>query len=128
MSLRIVRAMTVASSLLFTLGARADEPKARPLADVLFPEARDFFVSYCVDCHSDAGTHPKKRIALKNQRIERYEDLAGYSSALRGVLDKWHPDGKPMPPRSAKRKPTDDERRAILAWFDRGAPNTPQGR
>ena len=120
--------MAVASLLLFTLAARADGLKARPLADMLFPEARDFFVSYCVDCHSDAGTHPKKRIALKNQRIERYEDLAGYASALRGVLDKWHPDGKTMPPRSAKRKPTDDERRAILAWFDRGAPNTPQGR
>ena len=45
MSLRIVRAMTVASLLFFKLGARADEPKARPLADVLFPEARDFFVS-----------------------------------------------------------------------------------
>lgn len=119
--------MTFVSSLLFTLAAHADGPTAHPLADVLFPEARDFFVSYCVDCHSDAGTHPKKRIALKNQRIERYEDLAGYASALRGVLDKWHPDGKTMPPRSAKRKPSDDERRAILAWFERGAPNTPQG-
>jgi cytochrome c5 len=99
-----------------------------PLAGARWAPARAFVARYCAECHTEHGTNPRKKKALPQQRLDTYEQWRSHASVLRGVLDKWNPDGKTMPPKGARATPTDEERKAMLDWLARGSPNTVDGR
>lgn len=99
-----------------------------PLAGTVYAPARRFVSMYCAGCHWEGGTNPKKKRALPQMRLDSYQSWSTHQSVLKGVIDRWHPDGKVMPPRDAKAQPPDAERRAILEWLARGSPNTVDGK
>jgi uncharacterized membrane protein len=99
-----------------------------PLAGARYAPAKAFVTRYCAECHTERGAHAKKKRALPQQRLDTYEQWRSHASVLRGVIDKWHPDGKTMPIKGATAMPRDDERRAMLEWLERGSPNTDDGR
>jgi hypothetical protein len=99
-----------------------------PLAGTLYAPARRFVEAYCAGCHWEGGQNPKKKRALPAMRLDSYQGWSTHQSVLKGVLDRWHPDGKVMPPRSAHAQPSDAERRIILEWLARGSPNTVDGK
>lgn len=106
----------------------ASPPDEEPLAGARYAPARAFVARYCAECHTERGAHAKKKRALPQQRLDTYEQWRSHASVLRGVIDKWHPDGKTMPLKGATAMPRDDERRLMLDWLARGSPNTEDGR
>ena len=73
----------------------------------------------------DAKT--KKR-AYGVLQLDTYEQWKADTKVITAVIDKWHLDGKIMPPAKATAQPTDAERKAILDWLARGSPNTLDGK
>ncbi len=126
----------VASFASLALLALAVGPPARsqasedggPLAGTLYAPARRVVATYCASCHWEGGDDPKKKRALPAMRLDTYQAWSTHQSVLKGVIDKWHPDGKVMPPAGAKRQPSDAERRLLLDWLDHGSPNTRDGK
>jgi uncharacterized membrane protein len=118
-------------AMLFVLALGAGRARAEKasgaLAGAQYGPARAFVAAWCGECHTQSGTNPKQARAYKAQRLDTYDQWRTHQSVLRGVIDKWHPDGKIMPPPGAK-SPPDAERRAVLEWIDRGSPNTPEGK
>ena len=90
------------------------------------PSATATFAAFG-DSRTNSGPHGQVLAAFAPNSPGLVLDLAGYASVLRGMLDKWPPDGKPMVPPFAKAKPTAAERPVILRWFDRRLPNAPTG-
>ena len=81
---------------------------------------RPVFVQFCLGCHND------KKVA-GGVSLEPYKDTAGARKArdvweaVREQLDKKH-----MPPKN-KPQPTDEQRKAIVAWIDTVANNVDCG-
>ena len=81
-----------------------------------------FFKTYCVACHGK--TEPEAEL-----------DVTAYDSVTAPVKDARHLDllierlkAEEMPPRKAKSRPTAEERREVVAWFQRiGMGNAPAG-
>ena len=111
-----------------TSGRASEADAPGPLAGTLYAPARRFVTRYCAGCHWEGGTDPKKKRALPQMRLDSYQSWSTHQSVLKGVIDRWHPDGKVMPPRDAKAQPPDAERRAVLEWLARGSPNTVDGK
>jgi uncharacterized membrane protein len=107
--------------------AIAGDPAPRPIAGTLYPKASAFVAAYCGECHWQGGTNPKKKKALPALRLDTYENWRTHQAVLRGVIDKWHAEGKVMPPADAGARPSDAERRIILDWLALGSPNTASG-
>lgn len=107
--------------------AAADAPK-KPLDGCRYPAATAFVSKYCAGCHTDAGTHAQKKRAHAVLQLDTYDGWKSETKVITAVLDKWHLDGKIMPPPKATAQPTDPERRAMLDWLARGSPNTPNGK
>lgn len=103
----------------------AEAPRAMP--DARYAAGRAFALTYCAPCHTSAGTHAKRAKALAAFTMDSFADWQAAFGVVRGVLDRWHPDGKVMPPDDAPKQPSDSERRTILQWVERGSPNTPDG-
>lgn len=121
--------LSVAFTLAFTLGsgaASADAPKA--LEGCAYAPARAFAQKYCGSCHTSAGTHAQKKRAYAVLQLDTYEQWKADAKVVTAVLDKWHLDGKIMPPPKAQAQPTDAERRLVLDWLARGSPNTATGK
>ena len=93
-----------------------------------YPAGKRFVERYCAGCHTEAGADPQKRRAYAVLQLDTYEQWKGSQKVLTAVLDRWHLDGRLMPPPTARPQPTDAERRAALDWLRRGSPNTPDGR
>ena len=98
-----------------------------PAALVGAPDSpgRRFAERYCASCHTQAGAHRLRPRAHGIFAIDRISEWRGSQRILLAVLDKWHLDGKVMPPPQADAQPSDDERRAILDWIRRGSPDSP---
>ena len=121
------RALAVAlfAGLAASLGA-AEAPAdvaARSLRGCHDAAAVAFVDRYCAACHTASGRDPKQRRAYAVLQLDRYEQWKASATVIVAVVDKWHLDGRIMPPPSAKAQPTDAERRAILAWLARGSPD-----
>jgi len=106
----------------------AREGAARPMAGTAFPAARRFVEKWCADCHTASGTSPKHDLAYPELHLDTYDDWRLHQPGIRSVIDKWHLEGKIMPPPTVKAQPSDDDRRAMLAWIARGSPNTVDGK
>lgn len=107
--------------------AAADAPK-KPLDGCRYPAATAFVSKYCAGCHTEGGTHAQKKRAHAILQLDTYEGWKADAKVITAVLDKWHLDGKIMPPAKASAQPGDAERKAMLEWLARGSPNTPNGK
>jgi hypothetical protein len=97
-----------------------------PMLGTLYAPAQKFVASYCAGCHWKNGQDPKQKVAYPAFHVDTYEDWATSRTILLAVLDKWNPDGDVMPPPDAV-EPSDGERRSILDWIRRNAPNSVDG-
>jgi cytochrome c5 len=86
-------------------------------------QAEQFATRYCAGCHSEAGQDPLRPRAHRIFDLDAAGKWRGSRRILLAVLDKWHLDGKIMPPPRAHPQPSDDERRAIIDWIAHGAPS-----
>jgi uncharacterized membrane protein len=93
-----------------------------------YPAASAFVEKYCSECHTSAGGHALKKRAYAVLQLDTYDQWKSGTKVILAVLDKWHLDGKIMPPPKATAQPTDAERKATLDWLGRGSPNTPSGK
>lgn len=93
-----------------------------------YPAASAFVEKYCSGCHTSTGGDALKKRAYAVLQLDTYDDWKAGTKVITAVLDKWHLDGKIMPPPKATAQPTDAERKAILDWLGRGSPNTPSGK
>jgi hypothetical protein len=103
-------------------------PGGPGMTGTMYAEGRLFAQSYCGPCHASDGQHARRPIAIRSFKMDSYQDWQEAFGILRAVLDRWHPDGTVMPPSFAPAQPSDAERRRVLAWVERGSPNTPDGR
>lgn len=93
-----------------------------------YPAASAFVERYCSECHTATGGHALKKRAYAVLQLDTYDQWKSGTKVITAVLDKWHLDGRIMPPPKASAQPTDAERKAILDWLARGSPNTATGR
>lgn len=103
----------------------------KSLAGCKYPAATAFVDKYCASCHTQGGVAPDaktKKRAYGVLQLDTYEQWKADTKVITAVLDKWHLDGKIMPPAKAVSQPTDAERKAILDWLARGSPNTLDGK
>jgi hypothetical protein len=101
---------------------------AQPAVDgMLYAAGSDFVAQYCAGCHWSGGENPDQTRAHHVLPLDTYADWRAGATVITAVLDKWHLDGRIMPPDNAPAHPSDDLRRAILDWISRGSPNTPDG-
>jgi uncharacterized membrane protein len=122
-----IAAFVVTSAAASRVAAK-DPARLAAMSGTQFAPGRVFVERWCADCHSQVGTNAKHARAYNALRLDKYEEWKGHQAAIRGSIDKWHLDGKLMPPRDAKSQPTEADRRTILAWLDRGSPNTADGK
>jgi uncharacterized membrane protein len=118
----------VVFGITFFCGSTGAEEEAGALAGTAYTPAQTFVERYCAGCHTRDGKHSKHEAAYPELHLDTYQDWKGHQPVIRGVIDKWHLDGKIMPPPSARAQPTDAERRMIVAWLARGSPNTKDGK
>jgi hypothetical protein len=81
---------------------------------------RQFAERYCASCHGEAGAdglQPRAHAIFTSDDVSQWR---ASPRIVQAVLDRWHLDGKIMPPPSARAQPADDERRAVLSWLRRG--------
>jgi cytochrome c5 len=108
------------------LAAACSQPPAatggKPSASEQAQQADQFAARYCAACHSEAGQDRSRPRAHRIFDLDAAGKWQGSRRILLAVLDKWHLDGKIMPPPRAHPQPSDDERRAIIDWIARGAP------
>jgi hypothetical protein len=100
--------MAVAGAATCAPAAEGDEAA---VAQAFRGTVRPFLADYCLGCH--AGEKPKGDL-----------DLSGYASveSVTKDLPQWEVvleqlQAKAMPPAKAKRHPSDDARRAVVAWI-----------
>ncbi len=99
-----------------------------PMAGTHYPQGRKFAQRYCMPCHASVGAHALKKRAYQAFNVDSFGTWKNNRSVIVGVLDRWHLDGKIMPPPEASAQPSDADRRLILSWMERGVPNTVDGR
>jgi hypothetical protein len=84
------------------------------------PAASAFLKKYCAPCHAAGG--PDDR-AFAVFQLDGHRQWREDETVVAAVVNRWHLDGKIMPPPQARAQPSDDERRALLEWIARGSPN-----
>lgn len=93
---------------------RAASPPATPASpakDVFADSVRPVIVQFCLGCHND------KKVSA-GLTLESYKD----GSSAKKARDLWeavkdHLEHKTMPPKG-KPQPTDEQRKAVVAWID----------
>jgi cytochrome c5 len=123
--------MRAAATFLLALGMATGcqrPPAAQALSGARYLPGQRFVERHCASCHADHGRDRLRARAHRVFAVDRYAQWQSGGRILLAVLDKWHLDGKVMPPPQAAEQPSDDERRQILDWIRRGSPNTPDGR
>jgi uncharacterized membrane protein len=94
---------------------------------VAYEPARRFVNSYCAPCHARGGPLPDHMRAYQVLHLDSYQDWKAGKRIILAVIDRWHLDGKIMPPPTAPAQPTDDERLQMIDWTQRDAPNSADG-
>jgi mono/diheme cytochrome c family protein len=117
-ALPVVVAAAAAAWATFRPAAEAEERAAPPAPtnpapgkDPFAESVRPVFVQFCVGCHND------KKVS-GGVSLEPYKDTA----SARQARDLWDTvkvqlGGKKMPPKN-KPQPTDEQRKAVVAWID----------
>jgi len=116
-----------AAALLVAASSALAEPSPKAMKGCHYPAASAFVEKYCAGCHTSTGTQAQKKRAYAVLQLDTYDEWKEQTKVITAVLDKWHLDGKIMPPPKASAQPTDAERKAILDWLARGSPNTAAG-
>lgn len=124
--------LVVLSAVLFSgpspRAAAPSEPAPAVMQGTLFPKAVHFVKRYCSACHCRAGKDRKHARAYAILRLDKYDEWKESAKVIAAVTDKWHLDGRIMPPPQARAQPSDAERIEMLEWIGRGSPNTADGR
>lgn len=119
--------MFVVGVAMLSSRAGAENPKPK-FSGCKYPAATSFVKTYCAQCHSAEGADAQHTRAYAVLQLDTYDQWKSSAKVILAVLDKWHLDGRIMPPTNHKAQPTDAERSQIVAWLTRGSPNTPQGK
>src|SRR5262245_21758677 len=92
-------------------GSSAAEPDMRELARQFAVTVQPFLRTYCQECH--AGQTPKAKLDLT--RFTGVAEVAKGHPAWELMLQRL--EAGEMPPEEAKRRPTTDERQAVVRWI-----------
>lgn len=93
-------------------------------ADTWDNYAKDFFATYCVECHG-AGDPTRDYTLLAPVMAEAAEIRCGVGDVIESGCTGFPPP-KQFPVDNATHdnpKPTDPERQRLIAWIDAGTPN-----
>jgi hypothetical protein len=90
---------------------------------IAYQPARRFLARYCADCHAPGGRAPEHERAFAIFQLDGRRQWREDQTVVSAVLDRWHLDGKIMPPPAARPQPSDAERKLILDWIGRDSPD-----
>jgi uncharacterized membrane protein len=109
--------VTILATLTLLIVLTKPKPAALPSRHVAFAEAQEIVNKRCVQCHSDAPTDDVFKLAPNGIKLDSPERM----KMLAPRIKERAVNLKTMP-LANKTAITDDERAALGAWVDEGAP------